>query len=212
MLLLAFDPNQGPFPPPALAGFNGTMSPSDICLGRRWPSRVRRCLAAPTQTSLVASGIDLVRAVTTTPAGSSDASLVSSPTTTAFPVIVAGRLPHRHFRGLLGVHCTLRPARSADFLNEAVSESASVHLSPPGPPPVLPAGTSITGRDFHPRIPDTLTRRTQQRRRAHQQADRPGPGQLAVRRQPAWRSGRGPTTQPGGDLPAAAHGLVRLPA
>ena len=32
MPLLAFDPNQGPFPPPALPGFLGITSPSVICL------------------------------------------------------------------------------------------------------------------------------------------------------------------------------------
>ena len=35
-----------------------------------------------------------------------------SPTAAAFPETQAGRLPHCPFRGLLGVHCTLRPARS----------------------------------------------------------------------------------------------------
>jgi hypothetical protein len=43
---------------------------------------------------------------------------VSCPATAAFPVIMAGRLPHRHFRGLLGVHCALQPARPADSLTE----------------------------------------------------------------------------------------------
>ena len=35
-----------------------------------------------------------------------------SPATAAFPGSMAGRLPHHCFRGLLGVHCSLRPARS----------------------------------------------------------------------------------------------------
>ena len=60
-----------------------------------------------------------MRAVTTTPVGPSGASLVTSPTTAAFPVIVAGRLPHWTFRGLLGVHCALRPARPADSLDRS---------------------------------------------------------------------------------------------
>jgi len=46
--------------------------------------------------------------------GELQALLVSCPAAAAFPVIVAGRLPRRTFRGLLGVHCTLRPARPAD--------------------------------------------------------------------------------------------------
>ncbi|HUT01301.1 MAG TPA: transposase [Phycisphaerae bacterium] len=36
----------------------------------------------------------------------------SRPATPAFPGHRSGRLPHWVFRGLLGVHCTLRPARS----------------------------------------------------------------------------------------------------
>ena len=36
----------------------------------------------------------------------------SSPTAAAFPVSQPGRLPHCPFRGLLGVHCALRPVRS----------------------------------------------------------------------------------------------------
>ena len=35
-----------------------------------------------------------------------------SPTAAAFPESQAGRLPHCPFRGLLGVHCALRPVRS----------------------------------------------------------------------------------------------------
>jgi hypothetical protein len=38
------------------------------------------------------------------------------PTTAAFPMSVPGRLPHQTFRGLLSVHCALRPACSRDGL------------------------------------------------------------------------------------------------
>jgi len=75
-------------------------------------------LWAPRQTSLVARRICPVRAATTTPAESQDATLVSSPVTAAFPVVVAGRLPRQRFRGLLGVHYALQPARPADSLTE----------------------------------------------------------------------------------------------
>jgi hypothetical protein len=34
---------------------------------------------------------------------------LSSPSTAAFPVSKSGQLPHRHFRSLLSVHCTLQP-------------------------------------------------------------------------------------------------------
>ena len=42
----------------------------------------------------------------------------------------------------------------------AISWSASAHSSPPGPPQVLPAGTSIAGWDLHPRIQRALARHT----------------------------------------------------
>ncbi len=59
-----------------------------------------------------------MRAATNTPAEPQDAFLTSSPATTAFPVVVAGRLLRQRFQGLLGVHCALRPAWPADSLEE----------------------------------------------------------------------------------------------
>ena len=82
-------------------------------------------LQAPRQTSLVARQISPVRAATTTPAEPQEASLVSCPAATAFPVIVAGRLPRWSFRGLLGVHCALQPARPADSLRSRFLECFS---------------------------------------------------------------------------------------
>jgi len=75
-------------------------------------------LWAPRQTSLVARRICPVHAATNTPAEPQDAFLVSSPATTAFPVVEAGRLPRLRFQGLLGVHYALQPARPADSLTE----------------------------------------------------------------------------------------------
>jgi hypothetical protein len=46
-------------------------------------------------------------------------SSLASQGTSAFPVIMAGRLPHWLFRGLLGVHCALQPARFAGLPREA---------------------------------------------------------------------------------------------
>jgi hypothetical protein len=71
----------------------------------------------PGQTSLVAHPILPVRAATTTPV-EPQVDFVLDPAAAAFPVVMAGRLPRWLFRGLLGVHCTLRPARSADSLKE----------------------------------------------------------------------------------------------
>jgi len=51
-----------------------------------------------------------MRDATNTPAEPQDALLASSPATTAFPVVGAGRLLRQRFQGLLGVHCTLQPA------------------------------------------------------------------------------------------------------
>ena len=67
---------------------------------------------------IMSSETSIISTVTTTPAEPQEASLVSYPATAAFPVIMAGRLPHCTFRGLLGVHCALRPARPADSLTE----------------------------------------------------------------------------------------------
>jgi hypothetical protein len=46
-------------------------------------------------------------------------SSLASQEASAFPVIMAGRLPHWRSRGLLGVHCSLQPARLADLPKEA---------------------------------------------------------------------------------------------
>ena len=47
----------------------------------------------------------------------------ASPTAAAFPELQAGRLPHYPFRGLLSVHCTLRPARSRSPLRTLYTRS-----------------------------------------------------------------------------------------
>ena len=57
-----------------------------------------------------------IHAVTTTPAEPQVAFVRPQPVTAAFPVLWAGRLPHRSFRGLHGVHITLRPACSPSSL------------------------------------------------------------------------------------------------
>src|SRR4051812_629270 len=67
---------------------------------------------------------------------------LASPGAAAFPVIGAGRLPHWPFRGLLDVHSRCGP-RGPLTLFRAFSQSASDHLSPPGPLQVLPAGARV---------------------------------------------------------------------
>jgi hypothetical protein len=84
-----------------------------------------------------------------------------SPATAAFPEFVAGRLPRYHFRGLLGVHCTLRPIDSPHRCTVRVSRrlrrlcylgrrSDSFRLG----------RSNLAGWDLHPLGNWTLSRRT----------------------------------------------------
>src|SRR6185437_12878750 len=105
---------QGPFPPPALPGFIGNTSPSVICLGRPCPSRAGRRSRQPA--GLHPNRLPLLRisplACVLSPLPRRiDRVRVSlaSPTAAAFLVIMASRLPHRHFRGLHGVHSHYSP-------------------------------------------------------------------------------------------------------
>jgi hypothetical protein len=84
-----------------------------------------------------------------------------SPATAAFPVSVAGRLPHYPFRGLLSVHSRYGlPARGV-AKRPFPSKAPTVSLPPP-PLRLLPAGTTrVAGRELHPLRIDTFPRRTQ---------------------------------------------------
>jgi len=55
----------------------------------------------------------------------------SNRTLAAFPVYTAGRLLHCTFRGLLGVHCTLRPIHSPSVPSTPVIAKASANSLPP---------------------------------------------------------------------------------
>src|SRR3954447_1559112 len=90
---------QGSFPPPALPGLGGHTSPSAICGRRCWPSRVHRWHgdAAPSHDRR----LPLLRTAhvpcVLPPLPRWDRRLrisLASPTTAAFPVTMAGRLPH----------------------------------------------------------------------------------------------------------------------
>ena len=83
-----------------------------------------------------------------------------SPTAAAFPQMKAGRLPHCLFRGLLSVHCTLRPMRSLNPLRTLLHRNASAASLPPRPFRLLPAGTTLAGWDSHPLRPRTFARHT----------------------------------------------------
>ena len=83
-----------------------------------------------------------------------------SPTAAAFPAIQTGRLPHCPFRGLLSVHCTLRPVRSPSPYGPSTPEASTVSL-PPRPFRLLPAGTTFAGWGSHPLRLCTFARRTE---------------------------------------------------
>jgi len=69
-----------------------------------------------------------------------------SSTTATFPVCTAGRLPHYNFRGLLGVHTTLRPACSLNSLRVLLPKASTNLLSIAW---ILPTGTTLVGQGFH---------------------------------------------------------------
>ena len=78
----------------------------------------------------------------------------------AFPIPLLGRLPHYLFRGLLGVHCALRPACSRDRLTRPFASKASAVSLPPLPPRLLLAGATVARWDLHPLKNDAFARRT----------------------------------------------------
>ncbi len=85
---------------------------------------------------------------------------LASPAIAAFREFWARRLPHYPFRGLLDVHCSLRPAcslnRLAIRLSECFNGCRCLH------PPLrgLPAGATFAGRELHPLKTSALSRRT----------------------------------------------------
>ena len=73
-----------------------------------------------------------------------------SPATAAFPETQAGRLLHYPFRGLLSVHCSLRPACARQVPEGPSALEASAASLPPRPFQLLPAGTTVAGWESHP--------------------------------------------------------------
>src|SRR3954454_3313830 len=148
-LLRSLVSSQGPFPPPALPGLDGTTGPSAICPGRPRSSRTRRCRAPPRHSGrlpLLRVGSSPVRAATTTPAGSPAARLVRFAGDGGLPRHCGGRLPRRLFGACsMFARAAARTVRCPS--ERGVSWSASDHSSPPDPPQVLPAGTRAAGWD-----------------------------------------------------------------
>src|SRR3954449_12225551 len=111
-LLRSLVSSQGPFPPPALPGLDGTTGPSAICPGRPRSSRTRRCRAPPRHPGrlpLLRVGSSPVRAATTTPAGSPAARLVRFAGDGGLPRHCGGSAPATPFRGLLDVRSRCAP-------------------------------------------------------------------------------------------------------
>ena len=163
-LLPAPFPDQGSFPPPALPGFTDTTTLSATPRGRFRASRHHRWPAPPASHP---KGLPVLH---TTPLSHMPSPLprrnrwvpmsFASPTAAAFPEIQAGRLPHCPFRGLLSVHCTLRPVRLPSPYGPSTPEASTGSL-PPRPFRLLPAGTTFAGWGSHPLRLCTFARRTE---------------------------------------------------
>jgi hypothetical protein len=102
-------PNQGPFPPPVLPGFNGTASPSDACRARPLCRAVGGCSRRADKPPVLPVRA-CVRAVPTTPASQSTFICRCIWSTAAAFVHGEGtRRSHQTFRGLLGLHSRYGP-------------------------------------------------------------------------------------------------------
>ena len=95
-----------------------------------------------------------------TPAESCGADVARFPQNGGLPRFDVGSASATMFRGLLGVHCTLRPACSLSPQGTLFWKcfSRSRYLLPP--PPVLPAGTTEAGWESHPLKTNALSRHT----------------------------------------------------
>ena len=116
---------QGPFPPPALPGFDGSTSPSAICSDRLCPSRAGRCRwnairSAPKQTSLVAHKSSRVP-ITTTPAERSGAYLARLPDRSGLPRYYGESASAWNISEPARCSLSLRPTRCAALLTESFS-------------------------------------------------------------------------------------------
>jgi len=94
----------GPFPQPALPGFDGHTTPSESRHGRRL-----RDVEAATLALDGSPPITRNTSVPTTPADRAGARVDCFPAHAAFPKWQEGRHPHCHFRGLLRLHSRYGP-------------------------------------------------------------------------------------------------------
>src|SRR5262245_55321464 len=114
----------GPFPPPALPGFNGRMTLSDSRQSRRLSATLRPLPSLTTGLPrLLASSFR--RAVPTTPADRAGAHVDCFPAHTAFPKWQEGRHPHCHFPGLLRLHTRYGPPDRSAALRRPLSRGSN---------------------------------------------------------------------------------------
>jgi hypothetical protein len=127
----------GSFPPPALPGFNSSMTLSDSRRHRRPKAPLRPLPSCPTGLRRLPAP-PFQRAVPSTPVGQTGAPVDCFPICAAFPVITAGRRPRRFFRGLLGLHACYGP------LDCSTAQGGLCHEAPPRPV-TQPSRSSATG-------------------------------------------------------------------
>ncbi len=86
---------------------------------------------------------------------------VASSASAAFPVVMAGRLPHRWFRGLLSLHSRCGPRTSlAPYFRGLFSECFSSFRHLVSRPECFRLERQFAGRVFHPHGRCALSRRT----------------------------------------------------
>jgi hypothetical protein len=98
----------GSFPPPALPGFIGRMTPSDSRQCRRLQATLRPLPSHQTGLPRLPES-PFRRAEPTTPADRAGAHIDCFPAHAAFPLWQGGRHPHCHFRGPLRLHSGYGP-------------------------------------------------------------------------------------------------------
>ena len=122
----------GPFPPPALPGFNSPMTLSDSRQCRRLQATLRPLPSHRTGLPRLPEP-PFRRAVPTTPADRAGAHVDSFPARAAFPKWQEGRHPHCHFRGLLRLHSRYGPPNRSAAQRRPLSRGSNPHSYPHEP-------------------------------------------------------------------------------
>jgi hypothetical protein len=122
----------GPFPPPALPGFNGPMTLSDSRQCRRLQATLRPLPSHRTGLPRLLEP-PFRRAVPTTPADQAGAHVDCFPARAAFPKWQEGRHPHCHFRGLLRLHSRYGPPNRSAAQRRPLSRGSNPHSYPHEP-------------------------------------------------------------------------------